>query len=144
MRKGMQKRSSKEGSGSSLLKVLVPLIVVGFVVAVAQHEPGQVSVGYAADVEQRAAPHRSVRYVVTGTASEVDVTYSLGDGGTEQIAAARLPWSRDLRARADASLYVSAQNATDAGKVVVSIWIDGEIAKTAASEGAYVIAATSY
>ena len=83
-----------------------------------------------------------VTYEVTGTASSASMTYET-PGGTSQQSDMSLPWSHTFSAEEGQFLYISAQNQDRAGTVTAAIKVDGVIAKSSTSSGAYVIASTS-
>ena len=86
---------------------------------------------------------QSVKYEVTGTATTVSITLSNSTEDTEQIASAKLPWSRPFTGKKGGFLYVSAQNQGSTGSVTARIIVNGSEFKTATSNGAYVIATAS-
>lgn len=81
----------------------------------------------------------AVVYSITGTAKEVQITYTNRQGGTQQETAA-LPWSIGFQGVEKSQLYVSAQNRGPEGSVIVTIAVDGLTKKSSTSSGAYVIA----
>ena len=84
-----------------------------------------------------------VEYKVTGTASEVDVTYENEDGGTSQQSNVSVPWSYSFTGDPGDFVYISAQNQGESGSVTVTIYTDGDKFKSSTSSGAYVIATAS-
>jgi hypothetical protein len=84
-----------------------------------------------------------VVYKIDGTAEEVDVTLSNPTGGTEQYSSVFLPYKYSYDSFSDDFVYISAQNQGEYGTVRVSIYVDGELFKSASSSGAYVIATAS-
>jgi hypothetical protein len=84
-----------------------------------------------------------VAYRVTGSATEVTVTYRNDKGGTQQ-GDVRLPWEAtfDL-GKPGVLLYVSAQNRGVSGSVTCEILVDGVSRTNATSTGAYVMAECS-
>lgn len=86
---------------------------------------------------------KDIEYRVTGTAGSVSLTYKNEDGGTEQQSGIQPPWTHSFTAAEGDFLYISAQNQTATGTVTASIYVDGDLWKTASSEGAYVIATAS-
>jgi len=85
----------------------------------------------------------AVEYLISGTATKVNVTLSNGTGGTEQYQDVALPKIYSYNSFSNYFLYVSAQNASESGSVKVSIFLKGKLYKTSDSEGAYVIATAS-
>ena len=85
----------------------------------------------------------TVVYEVTGTATEVSITISNPQGGTEQYASAGLPSKFTYHGFPNNFLYISAQNLGDSGSVTVTIYINDMVYKTSTSKGAYVIATAS-
>lgn len=93
--------------------------------------------------EQVEADARSyqVRYVVK--CKSCSLTYSNPTSDTEQIEMSGGEWDLEFTAKADQHLYISAQNNREYGDVNVAIFVDGLIAKTSSSSGAYKIASAS-
>lgn len=83
-----------------------------------------------------------VEYSVTGSAEAVSLTIQNGQGGTEQMQAS-LPWTKSLTVEPGSFLYVSAQNAGQAGSVTCEITVDGQTFKQSTSTGPHVIASCS-
>lgn len=84
----------------------------------------------------------TVELKVTGTAQNVMVTYMTPTNGVEQVADANVPWSKLFECNGENRFSISAQNHTDNGSVVVSIYMNGMLANSAQSTGAYVVAQT--
>ena len=84
-----------------------------------------------------------VEYRISGSTSRVDLTYENGDGATEQKSDARVPWSLKFKGVSGQFLYISAQNQLSSGSVTCEIRLNGEVVKTATSNGEYVIASCS-
>lgn len=86
-----------------------------------------------------------VKYRVDGTAETVFVTIESQDGGTSQFNDVSPPWNYifDEKQPEGTFVYISAQNMTNAGSVIVEIYRDGEIFKQTVSSGSYVIATAS-
>jgi len=84
-----------------------------------------------------------VAYHISGSASQVSLTYINASGGTEQIAAVRLPWEKTFYMHYGDFVYISAQNLGKSGSVIAEIRIDGTVWEQSVSEGAYVIATSS-
>jgi hypothetical protein len=84
-----------------------------------------------------------VVYEVTGTTPRVSITMSNGTGGTEQYDDAHIPVRIEFEKFPGRFLYISAQNKTGAGDITTSIYLKGELYKSATSSGAYVIATAS-
>ena len=84
----------------------------------------------------------TVELKVTGTAQNVMVTYMTPTNGVEQVADANVPWSKIFKCTGNNYFSISAQNHAASGSVIVSILVNGILAKSAQSEGAYVIAQT--
>jgi hypothetical protein len=86
---------------------------------------------------------------VTGTTYGVDITMQTADGGTSQLDSRALPLSSKNAPKSGDGItqtmkggsffYISAQNIDDTG----SVEVDGQVVKTATSDGAYVIASCS-
>jgi hypothetical protein len=71
------------------------------------------------------------------------VTYANASGGTEQLDKVDAGWTRELAVSAGTPLYLSAQNAYEAGGTGCRIYVDGVLFREAQSRGAYVIATCS-
>ncbi len=84
-----------------------------------------------------------VKYVVEGTADEVDVTYASVGGGTAQESNVSVPWEYTFKTERGEFLYISAQNCGKSGTVTVKIYVDEHLYKETTSSGAYVIATAS-
>lgn len=85
-----------------------------------------------------------VVYEFSGSAEEVSITYSNKNGDTEQrngIKNNQLIQFQDVPI--NTFLYISSQNQTDSGTVVVSILVNGKEWKSSESSGAYAIATAS-
>lgn len=91
-----------------------------------------------------------IRYEVTGTVTEVDVTMSDGDGDISQFNDVSLPWSTDFKAYCGTDKWsslvvsISATNRTGNGSVTVTVYYkkhrddEYEKLKSNTSEGAYI------
>lgn len=53
---------------------------------------------------------RVVTFELTGSALSADLTYSVGNSGTEQRSGANVPWTKEFSAHSGDFLYLSAQN----------------------------------
>jgi len=71
------------------------------------------------------------------------VTVSGRGGVTEQFSAVDAAWRYRFEAPSGQFLFLSAQNSCDRGVIVVEIYVDGRLYKSARSEGAFVIATAS-
>jgi hypothetical protein len=99
------------------------------------------------EVNKQANEVHTVVYKVTGTSKAASLTYSTdGSTTTEQIATAKLPWSKSLQIKGLIPVYqVMAQNGIgQKGTVTCSITVDGKVAKTATATGAGAIASCDY
>ena len=93
----------------------------------------------------------AVRYTVLGTAAGADLTWSDGNGGTEQAQGKAVPMVDEagqpswisFEAASGAPLYISAQNTGDFGDVTCVIEVDGAEVKRATSSGAYAVVSCS-
>jgi hypothetical protein len=84
-----------------------------------------------------------VSYTVGGYATSVDVTYQ-SLNGSEQANGAPTPWQSSVyQMQKGDFVYVSAQNDDDSGSVTCEIQVDGHIAVTHTSTGAYAVATCS-
>ena len=101
--------------------------------------------------QQEQAQHnnypRKIKYEVTGTVSSVNITMQNSEGNTEQLSDVPVPWSKEFTVTPEGVVgyytYISAQNNGDFGTVIVKIYVDGKVFKTATSNGDYVIADAS-
>jgi hypothetical protein len=84
-----------------------------------------------------------IEYHVTGSATRASMTYATAGNGTAQAGDRALPWSFDWTANRGDFVYLSAQNAGQAGCVTVEIKVRGATFKTTQSCGAFVIATAS-
>ena len=89
-----------------------------------------------------------VELEVTGTTTEVSITYQNGSGGTSQVASTKLPWKYLYYGYPSEFYYLSAQNQKVSGSVIVTIYKTDKnsvkhIYNSSTSTGAYVIATTS-
>ena len=83
----------------------------------------------------------TVEYKVTGTAYSALLSYDDGQGGTEAVNDAELPWSKTLTGiEAGVPLFISAQNDADMGDVVCEIMVDGKSIKKSQVEGGFGLA----
>lgn len=83
-----------------------------------------------------------VRYVISGTAKEADLTYSTPNGGTGQCTRT-LPYSVNYKEFGSSFLYISAQNATSIGSISVEIYFEDRLVASDSASGSYVIATAS-
>ena len=96
---------------------------------------------------------QQIQYKVVCSCQSVSITIEGAGGGVEQFSDVQMrnpdgtgkEWIYDFTAKLDGYtfLYVSAQNQQSAGKVIVAIYIDGELVEGSSSEGGYVIATAS-
>lgn len=86
-----------------------------------------------------------IRYDISGTATNVDITYENENGSTSQIGAAPLPWSYAWSgAKHGDFLYISAQIVNvSGGAITVTITKDGTLFKSASASGFPSIATAS-
>lgn len=99
------------------------------------------------EVNKQANTEHTVVYKVTGTSKAASLTYTTdGSTTTEQVASAKLPWSKELKIKGLISVYqVMAQNGIgQTGTVVCSIEVDGKQVKTATGKGEASIASCDY
>ena len=84
---------------------------------------------------------KAITYEVRGTAAKIGcITIENKSGGTSQYTNIIPPWTMELSMYEGAFVYVSAQNGTATGTVIVTIYVDDRVFKTSTSSGAYVIA----
>ena len=87
---------------------------------------------------------RDVRYKVTSTASEVDITFVNGSGDTVQNNGVEPPWEISFGADVGDFVYVSAQMMEGGDhSVTVTIYSDGHTFESNTSTGPYAIATAS-
>lgn len=85
-----------------------------------------------------------VVYEFSGSAKEVSITYSNKNGDTEQRNGIKNSQSIQFQdVPINTFLYISSQNQTDSGTIVVSILVNGKEWKSSESSGAYAIATAS-
>lgn len=84
----------------------------------------------------------SVRYVVTGSAMEANLTYQNESGGTEEQKV-HLPWRLEMHNPPGEFLYLAAQNPSGSGNVYAEIDVNGEELRWANSTIPYGIASVS-
>jgi hypothetical protein len=82
-------------------------------------------------------PMDNVTYEVTGDADSVDVTLSNDTGGTEQYNDVPLPFRMDYGGFNERYVYLYAYNEGDSGTITLSIYVNGNLFKTATSSGPY-------
>ena len=102
--------------------------------------------GVANEIDKQTNETHTVVYKVTGTSKQASLTYTTdGSTTTEQVAAAKVPWSKSLTIKGGllAVYQISAQN-LGAGTVVCTIEVDGKSVKTATGTGQAAIAACDY
>lgn len=103
------------------------------------------SIGNEVD-KQSNTPH-TVVYKVTGSSKAASLTYTTdGSTTTEQVASAKLPWSKTLQIKGLIPVYqVMAQNGIgQTGTVTCSISVDGKVVKTATGTGEAAIASCDH
>lgn len=81
----------------------------------------------------------AVTYEVTGTAAAASITFE-HPTGSSQVDPVTLPWRTTFEAPSGQFVYLSAQNDTQAGTIVVRIDVDGATIGESQASGAYVIA----
>jgi len=82
-------------------------------------------------------PMDNVTYEVTGDADSVDVTLSNDTGGQEQYNDVPLPFRMDYGGFNERYVYLYAYNNGDSGTITISIYVNGNLFKTATSSGPY-------
>lgn len=85
-----------------------------------------------------------VAYRITGQGSKRgSITYNNEGGNTEQQPVS-IPWFSEVyTVNPDYLAYISVQNAGKAGNVTCEILVNGEVAESATSRGAYAVATCS-
>lgn len=131
----LEKKSSR-WPGVILLVVLI-VAAVAFLASLGD-KPGKID-----PVLERAPKSYNVIYKAGGSSS-ASLTYENDMGNTEQKDT-KLPWEERFIGQTGQFLYVSAQNdsASKTSKITCEIWVEGTLAETATSEGAYKIATCS-
>lgn len=91
-----------------------------------------------------------VRYEVTGSTSQADITYSDANGSTSQQSGIDVPMQTESGQTGlsftmveGEFLYISAQNVEESGSITCRITADGVVIDEATSHGGYVIATCS-
>jgi hypothetical protein len=110
-------------------------LVVGVIASLVNNQESSPSVG------GDGAEH-NVTYRVEGPARG-SITYQNENDDTSQETDARLPWSTTIRVSEGSFLYVSAQNSAEFGDMTCTIEVDGSVAETNASSGAFSICTAS-
>lgn len=85
----------------------------------------------------------TVAYTITGTTTGADLTYQTANGGTSQHAKAKVPQTITGTFTRGQHVYLSAQNAHEAGTVTCTITADGVEVASNTSSGAFTIATCS-
>lgn len=104
-------------------------------------------VGAGNEVTKQAEKEHTVVYKITGTSKVASLTYTTdGSTTTEQVSAAKLPWSKTLKIKGLVPVYqISAQNGIgQTGKVTCTIVVDGKPVKTASGTGEASIASCTH
>jgi len=84
-----------------------------------------------------------VMYEVTGSVPLADIQITSPSGSMESFVDMGLPWRFTYEGFTDGQAYVYAHNnSDDDGSVTVNIYVDGRLARTATSTGAYQTAVT--
>lgn len=98
------------------------------------------------EINKDAEQEHTVIYRVDGTTKTAALTYTTdGATTTEQVAAAKLPWSKTIKVKGLFQVVqVMAQNEQAAGTVNCSISYDGKVVKTATASGQGSIASCDY
>lgn len=148
-----QPAKKKTSTGGIVLGVVLVLALCGWIfgrdTSTDNSTPGTFPSTSAPSVEAAAADPVTtadpvtpdvVIYKITGSASSVDVTYQNADDQTTQDSAVGLPWTMNAPTATGSFVYISAQNQDDSGTVTCEIDINGVVAVTNTSTGAYVIA----
>ncbi|GAA5111269.1 MmpS family transport accessory protein [Haloechinothrix salitolerans] len=135
---GVLRVNKGEASNKGLAIAAVVVSAVGLVICILW----VAAFGKAAnDVQEEANRSVTVHYEVTGTASNVTVTYStFGDGNSSmnQEEVANLPWSKDVETKGlfkGGSLTVT--TGADGGKVTCTVVVDGEESTTSTAKGQF-------
>lgn len=125
-------------------KALAAVVCGVAVIAIATHKQG------GSDPAPSASAMHSVTYKISGTASSGDLTFTTANGGTSQLSGIA-PEGTGINAHKPSTVatytmgngdfaYLSIQNGGDSGSVTCTIEVDGVVAVTNTSSGAYVIA----
>lgn len=131
---------------TSLLAKILSLVFIIFGITIIAYIGWQTS-GYAVSTSHSTASgglftsEVVVRYVVSGSASSASITYISADGSTSQLEKVYLPWSsEEFIAKKGDVVTLLAQNQGENGTVTASIYLNGKMAETTTSSGAFVIA----
>jgi hypothetical protein len=122
-----------------LVIMLLGVLAIGGCVALAG--------GISNEIDKQANTEHTVVYKVTGTSKAASLTYTTdGSTTTEQVASAKLPWTKTLKIKGLIPVYqISAQNGIgQKGTVVCTIEVDGKAVKTATGTGEASIASCDY
>ena len=146
-----KKRKADKQRGIGCLVVIAFIIITNVIAyfAVQNQEKGKSASNKQTKQAENPKPKvYKVMYEITGTTSEIDVTYSnlAADGDTAQDNGMKVPWRVSFKIPAGAGnmfLYVSAQNKTEYGCVTAKIYLDGVLWKENQSCGEYSIVTTS-
>jgi hypothetical protein len=95
-------------------------------------------VGAGTAIDKQSNTVHTVVYKVAGTSKAASLTYTTdGATTTEEVNAAKLPWTKTLQIKGFISVYqVMAQNEIgQTGTVTCSIEVDGKVVKTATGTG---------
>jgi hypothetical protein len=127
-------------SGFFIGLILAVLIVVAYVVAPKSSQGRSAS---------EASGSMSITYRVTGSATDVEITFSNESGGSDRMITKLYPvreWTRTLLMPSGSVAQVSAQLQTPhlmSGDVTVEILTSGNSVKTSTSRGEFAIASVS-
>lgn len=88
------------------------------------------------EVDKEAKRERVVVYEVTGTARQVDVSYTTdGSTSTAQENGVKLPWRKEVKVSGLVPVYQVMGQAMSKGTVACKITVDGEVVKENESRG---------
>lgn len=122
---------------------IVGLVVVGAVAwAIGNDNDNEITPEeHAANLEAVLGPDEPIEYVVTGTASNVSLTYTNHRGDTEQVDPARTRQTIEMTGIPSGQfLYISVQNNDATGRVGCEIRTGDRVLAEADSTGGYAIA----
>jgi hypothetical protein len=138
----MKHRSKTSAIVGSILSLIALILSIVLAVTYTASFAGAVSKNI--DQASRAAARQvPVVYTVTGKGKDVSINYEQGDDGMEEANSTQLPWKKSFKGTVggdfDYKIYnlTATNGADDKGKVTCSITIDGKVAVTKTSKGAF-------
>lgn len=124
------------------------LLVIGLLAVLGMGGCVAIVGGIGNEIDKQSNEVHTVVYKVGGTSKAASLTYTTdGSTTTEQIASAKLPWTKSLQIKGGIiPVYqVMAQNGIgQTGTVTCSIEVDGKVVKTATGTGEAAIASCDH